>query len=138
MLPRRLVRRSFNEDGSSCEDWTVHGWRVREIMIMQKVKLVIFVPISHADIVRKILGESGAGRIGNYDFCSFSSRGVGRFRGNEHADPAVGTAGLYEAVEEERIEVIVPRELLKTVIERVKKVHPYEEVAFDIYRLETI
>ncbi|MDO8663994.1 MAG: hypothetical protein Q7K44_00360 [Candidatus Liptonbacteria bacterium] len=107
-------------------------------METRNVKLVIFVPLSHADIVRKALGEAGAGKIGDYDFCSFSSRGTGRFRGNEKTNPAVGKAGNHEAVEEERIEALVPREILKSVIEKVKSIHPYEEVAFDIYPLETI
>ena len=102
----------------------------------KNVKLVVFTPLSHADAVRQALGEVGAGKIGNYDFCSFSSRGTGRFRGNEKTSPAIGEAGKYEAVEEERIEVIVPREILKEVIDKVKNVHPYEEVAFDIYPLE--
>ena len=96
----------------------------------------MFVPVSHADIVRRALGEAGAGKIGNYDFCSFSSRGIGRFRGNENSNPAIGKAGQFEEVEEERIEVIVPREILKDVIKKMKAVHPYEEVAFDIYLLE--
>src|SRR3989344_6310587 len=106
-------------------------------METRNVKFVVFVPISHADAVRQVLGEAGAGKIGNYDFCSFSSRGTGRFRGSEKSNPSVGEANKYEAVEEERIEVIVPREFLKEVIEKVKSVHPYEEVAFDIYPLET-
>lgn len=100
------------------------------------VKLVVFVPISHTDVVRKAFGEAGAGKIGNYEFCSFSSRGIGRFRGNENSNPTIGKAGEYEAVEEERIEVVVPREILKNVVEKVKAVHPYEEVAFDIYPIE--
>ena len=108
------------------------------IMETKNVKFVVFVPISHADAVRQALGEASAGKIGNYDLCSFSSRGTGRFRGNEKTNPAIGKAGKYEAVEEERIEVIVPREILKEVIEKVKNVHPYEEVAFDIYPLEDI
>lgn len=107
-------------------------------MTAKNVKFVVFVPLSHADVVRQALGEAGAGKIGNYDFCSFSSRGIGRFRGNEKAKPAIGEAGKYEAVEEERIEVIVPRDILKDVIEKVKSVHPYEEVAFDIYPLEDL
>lgn len=107
-------------------------------METKNVKFVVFVPLSHADAVRKALGEVGAGKIGNYDFCSFSSHGTGRFRGNEKANPAIGKAGKYEAVEEERIEVIVPREILKEVAKKIKSVHPYEEVAFDIYPLETL
>ena len=102
------------------------------------VKLVVFVPLTHADAVRRALGEAGAGKVGNYDFCSFSSRGVGRFRGNAQSNPAVGKAEVYEEVEEERIEVVVPRALLASVIESMKAVHPYEEVAFDVYSLETI
>jgi hypothetical protein len=107
-------------------------------MESKNVKFVVFVPISHADTVRQALGEAGAGKIGNYDFCSFYSRGTGRFCGNEKTTPSIGKAGKHEAVEEERIEVIVPREILKEVIEKVKAVHPYEEVAFDIYPLETL
>ena len=105
-------------------------------MPTKNVKLVVFTPISHADIVRKALGEAGAGKIGNYDFCSFSSRGVGRFRGNENSNPTIGKAGKYEEVEEERIEVTVPRDILEKVIRAMKKVHPYEEVAYDIYPIE--
>lgn len=105
---------------------------------MGKVKLVVFVPLSHTDIVRQVLGDAGAGKIGDYDFCSFSSRGIGRFRGNENSNPAIGSAGEYEQVEEERIEVVVPREILKEVVKKMKEVHPYEEVAFEIYPLEEI
>lgn len=105
-------------------------------MATKNVKLVVFTPISHADIVRKALGEAGAGKIGNYDFCSFSSRGVGRFRGNEKSNPTIGEAGKYEEVEEERIEVVVPREIIGEVIKKMKSVHPYEEVAYDIYPIE--
>ena len=105
-------------------------------MKSSNVKLVIFTPLSHADIVREALGNAGAGKIGNYDFCSFSTVGTGRFRGNENSNPAIGEAMKYEAVDEEKIEVVVPRNILKDVIEAVKKVHPYEEIAFDIYSLE--
>ena len=107
-------------------------------MTTNNVKLVVFVPLSHANKVRQALGEADAGKIGNYDFCSFSSRGMGRFRGNKKANPAIGEVGKYEAVEEERIEAVVPRKILKKVIEKVKAVHPYEEVAFDIYPLEDL
>lgn len=107
-------------------------------MNSSNVKLVVFVPLSHADIVRETLGNTGAGKIGNYNFCSFSSRGTGRFRGNDQSNPTIGKAGNYESVEEERIEVLVPRAILRDVVGAVKKVHPYEEVAFDVYPLEYI
>ena len=107
-------------------------------MPSQNVKLVIFVPLSHADIIRDVLGKAGAGKIGNYDFCSFSTRGTGRFRGNENSNPSIGEANNYESVEEERIEVVLPRLILKEVVNKVKEAHPYEEVAFDVYPLEDI
>lgn len=105
-------------------------------MQSKNVRFVVFVPESHADIIRKVLGEAGAGKIGNYDFCSFSIKGIGRFQGNENSNPTIGKAGNYESVEEERIEVVVPRQILKKVIDKVKEAHPYEEVAFDVYPLE--
>jgi hypothetical protein len=102
------------------------------------VKIVVFVPEGHADAVRDAMGKAGAGRIGNYTFCSFSSKGVGRFRPEDGANPAIGKVGELEAVEEERIEVVCDRALLKQVIGAIKNVHPYEEVALDIYPLEEI
>ena len=107
-------------------------------MNTKNVKLVVFVPLSHCDIVRKALGEAGAGKIGNYDFCFFFTRGIGRFRGNENSNPRIGESAKYDSVEEERIVVVLPREILTTVIERIKSVHPYEEVAFDVYPLEDL
>jgi len=102
----------------------------------KNVKFVVFVPTSHADEIRMVLGEAGAGKIGNYDFCTFSSRGTGRFRGNENSNPSIGKSHQHESVEEERIETVVSRDILESVIEKVKKSHPYEEVAFDVYPLE--
>ncbi len=102
----------------------------------KNVKLVVFVPTSHADLIRRVLGQAGAGKIGNYSFCSFSSSGIGRFLAGEKCSPSIGKVGHYQAVQEERIEVIVPRSILKDVIEKVKASHPYEEVAFDIYPIE--
>ncbi len=106
-------------------------------MESKNVKLVIFVPTTHADIVREVLGNAGAGKIGNYDLCSFSSKGVGRFRGNKKSKPSVGEPLKYESVEEERIEVLVSRNILNDVIRAVKAVHPYEEMVFDVYSLES-
>lgn len=100
-----------------------------------KVKLVVYVPVSHSDAVRKALGDAGAGEIGNYSHCSFSIRGTGRFLGNDKARPAIGQAGILENVEEDRIEVTIAKDRLERVISAMKAVHPYDEVAFDIYPL---
>ena len=68
---------------------------------MNKIfKIVVFVPESHTDIVREAMGKAGAGKIGNYTFCSFSSKGIGRFKPEEGAHPAIGEIGKLEAVEE--------------------------------------
>lgn len=100
------------------------------------VKIVVFVPESHADAVREAMGKAGAGKIGNYSECSFSSKGTGRFKPEAGANPAIGEIGKLESVEEERIEAVCSREVLTNVIAAIRRVHPYEEVAFDIYPLE--
>jgi len=69
----------------------------------KNVKIVVFVPETHADIVREAMGRAGAGVIGNYTFCSFSTKGIGRFKPEEGAHPNIGEAGKFESVPEERI-----------------------------------
>lgn len=101
----------------------------------KNVKFIVTVPTSHADSIREAIGQVGAGRIGNYDFCSFSVSGIGRFRGNEKSNPSIGETGNYESVEEERIEVTAPFEIIREVIAEVKSRHPYEEVVYDVYPL---
>lgn len=102
---------------------------------MKQVKIVVFVPKSHTDIVRKAMGDAGAGKIGNYSHCSYSVDGVGRFLPLEGAKPAIGEVGKPEEVQEERAECVCDRNIAKEVIAAMRKVHPYEEVAFDIYPL---
>lgn len=102
---------------------------------MKFVKIAVFVPLTHTDKIREVLAEAGAGHIGNYNFCSFSTRGVGRFRGGEGTNPHIGEAGKIEEVEEEKIETICSEEILQKVLEKLKEVHPYEEPAIDIYPL---
>jgi len=101
-----------------------------------KVKIVVTVPESHTDIVREAMGKAGAGDIGNYSSCSFSSKGIGRFKPKKGAHPAIGKVGELELVEEERIEVTCHRDVLNDVIAAIKRVHPYEEISLDIYPLE--
>ena len=102
------------------------------------VKIVVFVPETHADAVRKAIGDAGAGKIGNYTHCSFSSKGTGRFIPGVGAQPAIGEIGISESVAEERIEMVCERSVMQNVITEMKKVHPYEEVAYDIYPLESL
>ena len=102
---------------------------------MKFAKLVIFTPLSHSTAIRKALAESGAGHIGNYDACSFSVRGIGRFRPLKGANPHIGEVGKIEEVEEERIETICPADKAEEILAAVKKIHPYEEPAIDMYPL---
>ena len=81
------------------------------------------------------IGNAGGGKIGRYDFCSFSSKGTGRFRPLDGAHPAIGEVGQLESVEEERIEVTCDRAIVKDVISAIRSVHPYEEPAIDVYVL---
>lgn len=98
------------------------------------IKVVVFVPSSHADKIRAALAEAGAGKLGDdYDNCSFSVKGIGRFRGLGGSKPFIGKAGEITEVEEERIETICPNTKLYKVLEAIKEVHPYEEPAVDIY-----
>jgi hypothetical protein len=99
------------------------------------VKIVVFVPVTHADVVRKALGDAGAGLIGDYKYCSFSIKGTGRFIPLETAHPAIGKVWEMSEVIEERIETVCYKKDLEKIIAAVNKVHPYEEVAYDIYPL---
>jgi len=75
----------------------------------ERVKIVVFVPRSHADAVRQAMGEAGAGKIGSYSHCSYSVEGTGRYIPLAGANPTIGGVGEYEAVEEERIEAVCER-----------------------------
>lgn len=98
-------------------------------------KLIVYVPTTHADVVRDVLSKNGAGNIGNYDSCSFSVKGTGRFRGQPGTEPHIGQPGQLESVEEERIETVVPASKVKHVYNAVVAAHPYEEVAIDLFEL---
>lgn len=100
------------------------------------VKLVTFVPEGHAGAVRAALAEAGAGRIGDYEACAFTSRGTGFFRPGEDANSHTGTRGELSSAEETRIEVEVHRWDVGRVVGALKRAHPYEEVAYDLYAVE--
>jgi hypothetical protein len=98
-------------------------------------KLVVFVPREALDRVRDALFAAGAGRIGDYERCSWDTEGTGTFLGGEGTSPSVGQAGREERVAELRLETIFPVERQDEVIAAVRSAHPYEEPAFDIYEL---
>ncbi len=100
------------------------------------LKLVTYIPESHLEKVRSALFEAGAGVIGNYDRCGFTLEGQGSFRAGEKAHPFVGEAGKFHIENEIRLETVLFSHLKTAVIKALLDSHPYEEVAFDLYRLE--
>lgn len=101
------------------------------------VKLVVFVPDAAAEEVRRVLGEIGAGAIGAYSWCSYSVRGTGRFLPGEGTHPHIGTPGVLETVDEQRIEVTCRRDEAQAIAAAVRAAHPYEEAVVDLYPLLT-
>lgn len=95
-------------------------------------KLTVFVPREDAERIRAVLADAGAGQIGDYDHASFTTRGEGRFRPLDGAQPAIGTVGSIETVDEVRIEVVLPRERRTPIVAAMLAAHPYEEPAYDV------
>jgi hypothetical protein len=98
-------------------------------------KLVWFVPAEALEATRDAVFEAGAGRIGDYERCSWYTAGTGTFLGGESTDPAVGGSGREEHVPELRVEAVLPEEALDDVVAALRAAHPYEEPAFDVYPL---
>ncbi len=99
-------------------------------------KLVTFVPSEHLDALRAALAAAGAGVIGDYNECSFAVAGEGTFRGGATTHPRIGLRGRFERVRELRLEMVCPAHRLADIVAALRGAHPYEEPAFDIYRLE--
>jgi len=99
-------------------------------------KLSVFVPLGYEDRVRQALGDLGLGLIGRYSHCSFASRGQGTYLPLSGARPFQGQEGKLARASESRLEMLTPQSLLVAAITRLKEVHPYEEVAYDLYPLK--
>jgi hypothetical protein len=93
------------------------------------------VPREALDDVREALFAAGAGRIGDYEHCSWYTQGTGTFLGAEGTNPAIGESGREERVAELRLETVYPEERHDEVIEALRRAHPYEEPAYDVYAL---
>ena len=102
---------------------------------VKKVKIFVTVPLKNVDNVRKAMCEAGAGFIGNYSFCTSSTKCIGTFIPNENANPHIGTKNKLEFVKEEKIEAICDIKDVKNVLVKIREVHPYEEPAIDIVPL---
>lgn len=102
----------------------------------QLYKLAVYVPKDYADTVRLKMCEAGAGFIGNYSHCSFNIDGKGTFMPKEGTNPFIGAINSLETVEEIKVETVVPKKVLNSVLNEMLKSHPYEEVAYDLYKIE--
>ena len=98
-------------------------------------KLVVFVPAEALDAVRDALFRAGAGRIGDYERCSWYTEGTGTFLAGEGTSPTIGERGREERVPELRLETVFPAERQDEVIAALRSAHPYEEPAYDVYAL---
>jgi dinuclear metal center YbgI/SA1388 family protein len=101
-------------------------------------KLTTFVPEAAVDAVRNALAAAGAGRIGNYRHCSFTSSGEGTFLPESGAKPSVGRPGELERVVERRVEMVCAKHRLLPVLAALRAAHPYEEPAFEVVALEAV
>ncbi|MEH6616456.1 MAG: YqfO family protein [Porticoccus sp.] len=101
-------------------------------------KLVFFVPLSHVNSVKQAVFDAGAGRIGDYEHCSWQALGEGQFRPLAGSSPCLGQVGELEHVEEYRVEMVCADELIESAARALLASHPYEEPAYDIWRLTEV
>lgn len=109
--------------------------------IPDRYKLVFFVPHSYVDVCKDAVFDTGAGTFpgGKYSKCCFQMPGQGQFMPADGANPAIGAVGALEFVQEMKVEVIcVGRSIMLHAVEALKKAHPYEEVAYEVYRMENV
>lgn len=100
-------------------------------------KLVFFVPDEFAEQVKEAIFATGAGQIGNYADCCWQTSGSGQFRPLAGSDPFIGRCGETERVNELRIEMVCEDDLIRAAVAALRKAHPYEEPAYDVWRLES-
>ena len=100
--------------------------------------IVVNVPVSEADELRRVIGEAGGGKMGEYSYCSFSVTGTGWFLPNENANPTIGKSGQLESVAEERIEISCDQADATTIVRTIRAAHSYEEPAIFVYPLLSV
>ena len=100
------------------------------------VKIIIYTPLEAVEAVKTALGEANAGQLGDYVYCSFSTQGLGTFKPLQGAHPAIGEVGTLEHVEEVKVEAIAKSSDVTSIIKAVQAVHPYEVMAYDVFKQE--
>jgi len=99
-------------------------------------KLCFYVPASHLEQVKDAVFKAGAGRIGEYEHCSWQVLGQGQFRPLAGSNPFLGSQDQLEAVEEYRVEMVCEEALIAAAVKALREVHPYEEPAYDVTLLQ--
>lgn len=102
---------------------------------VNKVKIFVTIPLENVEKVRNAVCEAGAGIIGDYTYCTSSTKSTGTFIPNDNANPYIGENNKLEFVEEEKLEFVCVVDKVKAVISKLRQVHPYEEPAIDIIPL---
>ena len=102
---------------------------------VNRVKIIVTVPLENVEEVRNAVCEAGAGVIGNYMYCSTSTKCIGTFKPTDKANPYIGKKDNLEFVNEEKLEVVCNVNKVREVVSVLRKVHPYEEPAIDIIPL---
>ena len=102
---------------------------------IKKVKIIVTVPIENVQEVRNGICNEGAGIIGNYSYCTMSTKCIGTFRPSNNANPYIGEKNKLEFVDEEKLEVVCDIDILKKVLKCLREVHPYEEPAINVIPL---
>lgn len=128
----------FGVNAKICE---VLGLQNKKILIPQKQsikKLTTYVPLENVDEVRLALFKAGAGNIGNYDYCSFNTNGLGTYKGNENSNPTIGEKGKLHIENETCISIIFEKHQEQNILTALFKTHPYEEVAYEVVPLDNI
>lgn len=101
-------------------------------------RISFYVPLKAAESVKKAMFNAGAGRIGNYDFCSWETPGTGQFRPLEGSDPTLGVSGSLEKVEELKIEMVCEDPQVRNALSVLIETHPYKEPAYAVWQVETL
>ena len=131
-----LHARGFEAADILCAyEWYYLPIRCVKLLTPPMKKIVVTVPVANADAVRQAIGEVCGGGQGNYSFCSFSARGIGRFKPGAGAHPTIGEVGKLEEVEEERIEVTCNDDHVANIVAAIRRVHPYEVPVIDVYTI---
>lgn len=101
-------------------------------------QISFYVPTEHAQVVKNVMFDAGAGQFDNYEQCAWQTVGTGQFKPVNNANPAIGELNKVETLEEVKVEMLCAKESIEQVVSLMKHAHPYEQVAYSIFKVEGI